>query len=436
MPKSINFLKFIIFFTKVFAILVLFIFGIWAIWEFPQQQVQPLKQQIDILKRSKADPKDIATQLKGRIEVENTTRNGAIQAIGGLLVFVTLYISWQNLKVTEAKQVAERFSKAVEQLGSENIHTRLGGIYALEQIAKDAEEKYYRQVMETLSAYVREKSPFPSLESQEKTQGTEDIPRLPTDIQAVMTVLSRRKYSHNNGEDYRLDLRKTDLRGLQLLAGAKLQGVNFQEACLEKAILQEAKLQGAWFAKADLQGVNLSNAKLQEVDLRQTDLKGGKFKQANLQRADLSMANLQGADFTQANMQQAHLTGANLQGACFDKANLQRAHLEGVNCQLKNVNPHLLVVSVYFGEADLQEAVLTEANLYKAIITDAHLKRAVLTKVNLEQAVLKGSDFKKADFTNVIGLTWEQLQQADSYEGALLPDYLFRNNQPLQQRET
>jgi len=66
------------------------------------------------------------------------------------------YIAWRNLKATQEKQVAERFSKAVEQLGNKNIHTRLGGIYALEQIAKDAEEKYYWQVMETLTAYVRE----------------------------------------------------------------------------------------------------------------------------------------------------------------------------------------------------------------------------------------------------------------------------------------
>ncbi|RAM49353.1 MAG: hypothetical protein C6Y22_23715 [Hapalosiphonaceae cyanobacterium JJU2] len=231
------------------GVITFLVLTIWTICKFPQQYVEPLQQQIDVLTRSKADPKDLATQLKGRLEVENATRTGIIQGVGGFLVLVTLYISWRNLKATEEKQVAERFSKAVEQLASkDNIHSRLGGIYALEQIAKDAEEKYYWPVMETLTAYVREKSPYPPKESNEKTgqPETEDIPPLPTDIQAVMTVLGRRKHSYKNGEDHRLDLKKTDLRGLQLQPEAKLQGVDFTEACLQKAVLWKVELQGAY----------------------------------------------------------------------------------------------------------------------------------------------------------------------------------------------
>ena len=55
----------------------------------------------------------------------------------------------------EEKLVTERFSKAVELLASGDLTARLGGIYALERIAKDSEKDYW-QVMEVLTAFVRD----------------------------------------------------------------------------------------------------------------------------------------------------------------------------------------------------------------------------------------------------------------------------------------
>ena len=124
------------------VVVVLVLLGLWKI---PQWQVAPLQKQIDALQTSAkpADPEKIAPLEKSRLDAENASRTVLVQGVGGLLVFATIFISWRNLKATQEKQVADRFSKAVEQLGSENTHARLGGIYALEQIAKDAEEKYY-----------------------------------------------------------------------------------------------------------------------------------------------------------------------------------------------------------------------------------------------------------------------------------------------------
>ncbi|NEQ69782.1 MAG: hypothetical protein F6K21_30680 [Symploca sp. SIO2D2] len=49
----------------------------------------------------------------------------------------------KNAKIAEQGQITERFTKAIEQLGSDNISIRLGGIYALERIAKDSERDYW-----------------------------------------------------------------------------------------------------------------------------------------------------------------------------------------------------------------------------------------------------------------------------------------------------
>jgi hypothetical protein len=54
-----------------------------------------------------------------------------------------------------AEQLADRYTAAVGHLGSATLDVRLGGIYALEQIAVDS-ENHHRTVVEVLSAFVRE----------------------------------------------------------------------------------------------------------------------------------------------------------------------------------------------------------------------------------------------------------------------------------------
>lgn len=314
--------------------------------------------------------------------------------MGGLLVFVTLYISWLTLKANEAKQVAERFSKAVEQLGNDNIHVRLGGIYALEQVAKDAEEKYYWQVMETLTSYVRERSPW---NKEKEAQAEQEIPPLPIDIQAVMTVLARRKHSYGHRlERYRLDFHGVDLRRLQLPPDAQLNQANLSETNLQGAILRGVQLQGAILREANLQGASLFGAKLQRINLWRANLREVNFGEANLQGAALAETKLQNAFLRGANLRRANLLKANLQGAILRGVNLQGADLGGANLD----------------EARLREANLLWILLQEMISQDAKFKKSFL---------LQGTQLK----IEAVGLTWEQLHTAALYEREYLPDYLL-----------
>jgi hypothetical protein len=146
-----------------------------------------------------------------------------------------------NLSATREGQITERFTQAIEQLGSEKITIRLGGIYALERIARDSKDDH-RQVMEVLTAFVRENRPVGDQEEVD----LDNLPPLPLDIQAILDVIGRRKIEHEEGTDDRLDLRRTDLQG---------------------AFLIEADLKGGGLANADLQGANLNAADLQGADL-------------------------------------------------------------------------------------------------------------------------------------------------------------------------
>ena len=86
-----------------------------AIWKIPQWQVG-------------TNPLNV--EEKARIDAETAARVALIQGVGGLLLFTTAGISWFNLKATERnvliaeeKQVTERFSKAVEMLGTSHSPT-------------------------------------------------------------------------------------------------------------------------------------------------------------------------------------------------------------------------------------------------------------------------------------------------------------------------
>jgi hypothetical protein len=53
------------------------------------------------------------------------------------------------------RRIIESYSKAVEQLASEKMEVRLGGIYTLERISRESPSDYWT-VMETLTAFLRE----------------------------------------------------------------------------------------------------------------------------------------------------------------------------------------------------------------------------------------------------------------------------------------
>ena len=55
------------------------------------------------------------------------------------------------------RRITESFSKAIEQLGSDKLEVRLGGIYALERISQESPQDHWT-VMENLTAFVRERT--------------------------------------------------------------------------------------------------------------------------------------------------------------------------------------------------------------------------------------------------------------------------------------
>jgi hypothetical protein len=92
----------------------------------------------------------------------------------------------EQTKADLQRRITESFTKAVEQLGSDKLQVRLGGIYTLERISRESELDYW-PIMETLTGFIRERArwkPETSAPSQtEVDQGSSHGP--PTDVAAV-----------------------------------------------------------------------------------------------------------------------------------------------------------------------------------------------------------------------------------------------------------
>jgi hypothetical protein len=257
------------------------------------------------------------------------------QILGGTALLLGLYFTWRGqqnaqaqLEINRRGHVTERFTQAIDQLGSDNLEIRLGGIYSLERTAYEDRDHHW-PVMEVLTAYVRQHAP-----RKPEEESGEHIHPPPPEIQAILTVIGRRSPYHRYGtfadgrkiEPGPIDLHDSELRG------ADLRGAHLGAADLAGAHLQRALLQGA-----DLQRARLRQAKLQRVDLLKASLQGADLQGANLQRASL---------------RGAHLQGAHLQGADFQKSRLRGADLLKARLQYAD-----------FREADLQEVKVTDEQL-------------------------------------------------------------------------
>ncbi len=248
-----------------------------AIWLIPSWQAKSFRERIDSEAITKLDPKDRVQLDKDLLAEENKSRFNLAQIIGGLVLISGLYLTWRNIKVNEEGKLTDRFSKAVELLGSEYLDGRLGGIYALERIAKDSQKDHWT-VMEVLTAFVREQSQ----KSSERIESNKIKP----DIQAALTVIARRKWNSKENKDQQIDL-----------SGAYLPHANLKYAKLRNANLKKAVLNNVDFSGADLIDANLIDADLDEADLRSSHLSdeniviahrnGAKFENADLKRAIL-----------------------------------------------------------------------------------------------------------------------------------------------------
>ena len=246
-----------------------------------------------------------------------------ISALGALVAalaaFVVGLFNYRNqarqLAIAREGQLTDRFTRAIEQLGNDKADVRLGGIYALEQIA-NASSRDRRAIVEVLTAFVQGHAPWPPSRSAQPAQQSDvnDLNPLRSwapDVQAAMTVLGRRV---SEPTDEALDLTDVDLRRAEL-PNADLQRTKLHRCGLQRIVLHKADLQGAELPRVQMQGADLTDAKLGGARVRRADLRRADFGGADLRNADLEFSDFRGAILGGADLRGANVTEARFEGA-------------------------------------------------------------------------------------------------------------------------
>jgi hypothetical protein len=244
------------------------------------------------------------TLQNARYQLQNDFRSELLQILAALFVVAGAAATWQQIRIAREGQITERFTRAIEHLGSDKLDIRLGGIYALERLALNSPADR-SSITPILGAFVRGHAPWPV--------GSPDGPAHPTpvvddtlpwlthravDVQTAMHVLARRP---GHTDEPKLFLSRVDLRKMQL-----------SEAILTETYLRHSNLAGAW-----IPGAHLDRSEMADADLRKANLSG-----ASMAHADLKGAHLQGADLRHADLRHADLRGANLIDALLEGADL------------------------------------------------------------------------------------------------------------------
>jgi uncharacterized protein YjbI with pentapeptide repeats len=293
-----------------------------------------------------------------------------------------LALSREELSIAREGQITERFTRAIEQLGATNdegaeiLEMRLGGIYALERIARDSPRDYW-PIIEVLAGYVRMRAGAGS-DGVNLQVSAEESGRQP-DIQAILEVFSRRISDHMS-----LDLKPLNL------------------------------------ARADLRAANLMAVRLAPVDLSRANLEGTLMSEIHLMGSSLHSANLRRSRLHNARLGAAHLDFANLEYAEFNNAELQGAVLDGIRGE------H----AVFYG-ASLENASFISANLVATDLRRAILDEAIFADANLEGADLRWASLKGANLRRAKGLTQKQINQTYMDTHTTLPDDVGPNGERL-----
>jgi len=297
-----------------------------------------------------------------------TARNIGLSVAGGfgaIIAVIALYFNARRTHTDRLRLTNDTYVKAIEQLASPSMEVRIGGMYALERIAHE-EQRYHWPVIETLSAYIRERAPWPAQEKEDakgleaialssagkvvaerlllepsaNTMATQiqrrasvladteptttEVPqrRVSTDIQTALTIVARRvvwqpswaKRAVSWVARWPWRLWYLVRKPLHLRLNYRPREIDLSRVNLNHTDIWRGNLLSGNLSRSNLRNVLWGYAVLSGVPLREADLRGAILVGAHLAGADLTKANLRGAIMTDV-----ELSGADLSEARFSK---------------------------------------------------------------------------------------------------------------------
>ena len=281
----------------------------------------------------------------------------------GLLVLATIgmpFAIWRSVVAGRQADIAQRglrnetYQKAVAMLADSVLAVRLGGIYALQHLAKEHPTQYHIQVMRLFCAFIRHPTALSNThvaqneiaEVVDKRDSGVGV-SIRSDVEDVLRALGTRTKEEiaiesRAGFDlviYEADLRQLNIRDVtsftysidskhefRLIDRKKRRRENLSHIHFRRVDLSRADLSFVDMSNAEFWDPNFAGARCADTDLSRTSWDGGTLEGATLCNADLSHAEMQ-----ETSLSNADLSGANLSGVIFKEVDLSGVTLRDAN---------------------------------------------------------------------------------------------------------
>jgi len=172
------------------------------------------------------------------------TVGGFVLAVGAITAIRQYLLARAQSSTDRAAKYVEAFTKAIEQLASENAATSTAGIYALDRLASTYPEESQR-IVEILTSFITSRRKDADLV-------------IPTAIAAVSRHRSSSEVVNLSGSY----LANMKLRNLDL------HNINFDKCDLRDADFGGSRLDGSTFEQADISRIVLTGASVRNTKLR------------------------------------------------------------------------------------------------------------------------------------------------------------------------
>lgn len=309
---------------------------------------------------------------------------GLLNQIVGIGIFIgAIFAAWRIRAMNRQASAAEgghrdgRFEKGAEMMSADVLTARIGGIAALERLAKEHPNEYHVQCNKMLCAFVRYR--FADEESGQNP--VDETRKCRPDIEIAAQIIASRKSGRKKFVE-KIEKNQTFT--------VNLGGANLYEANLSHSDFSNAELIHVQFGSADLSFSNIFDAWLTNSNFNGAILFDVDFSFARLIRTDLKKANMESAKLLSASLHDANLNGANLASTTLLNAKFMRSNLKGARLDGAYLCGAVLLFS------DLTAASLNEADFRGIELSEVDLSGTKMRNVrNLDQAELDKCFIKK-----------------------------------------
>ncbi|MET8714435.1 pentapeptide repeat-containing protein [Streptomyces sp. NPDC004735] len=344
---------------------------------------------------------------KGSAALVTGLRTALIQIVAAVGASIALVYTARNYQLSRRGQVTDRFTKALERLGSDEMYVRIGGVIALEQIVQDSPEQAVH-LNQVLGAFVRRRAPKARATTLSRARAIRGarrmtkvaeskVPfRLPSapeeDVQAALSVLAR--------PDIR---RRIGMKGALNLSGLHLDGVDLRGADLSGFNLTKCSLVGA-----DLQGARLVETDFEDADLSEVDISRANCTYASFDKSVMRKAVASRTDFTRAFMEGVDLSESYVYASVFDKSRIAGGRFDSARLD-----------DSYLSDANLRDAVFSKAKIIDCdlsftLLEGSDLSEASTLDVNYVKRAILSKDTKLPEWMYSDGDVVERLQESPS----------------------